>query len=494
MRKAQSFGASATSGMMWMSISALSSRALLFIMQIVLGFILDVRDYGTFAVVSVALTFVAGLQNAGVSKVLIQKQDQYQVLVRDYTDFSLYMGLIGACVLVAIGLIFGKFYRNPALFYVVGLSAISVPLTSLISIQFARFSIDLRFREMFAIDFYVAVTNIAVVLVSAYFGARYYSIGLGLVVSTIVRYLLNLRVPTLMPNFGLSMAKFLAILGQVRWLIITAFLTGLSQQGDYFVLGRAISAESLGYYYFGFQLTANIGQLLAQGIGNTLFPIFAAMKQDPRALNRAFIRASSVIHFACSALCLGAVGFAPWLMHFVWRGKWDMAIVTAVAIALTLPMRMLSPIGYVTLDSFGKWRLRTALLVLDASSMMLAALIGAYVDDLRGASIAVALQRLISGMVDFSFAVRVLGGRTGDIIAFAARAFMPFWLPAAALVVLNHTHPLLASDLHSAIFSALRTLAAIGIFTAMVYSIDRQLIKEVSGVLRKLVLRQVPAA
>src|SRR5258708_5164240 len=194
MSKTRSFGASATSGMMWMSISVLSSRALLFIMHIILRFILDVRDYGIFAVVSIALAFVAGLQNAGASKVLIQKQDQYQVLVKDYTDFALYMGLIGAGVLVAIGLIFGKFYRNSELFYVIGLSALAVPFTSLISIQFARFSIDLRFREMFAIDFYVAVTNAAVVIVSAYLGARFYSIGLGLVVSTIVRYLLNLRV------------------------------------------------------------------------------------------------------------------------------------------------------------------------------------------------------------------------------------------------------------------------------------------------------------
>jgi O-antigen/teichoic acid export membrane protein len=473
-----------------MSISVLLTRAMLFGMQIVLGFILDARDFSVFAVVSVAITFVAGLQNAGASKMLIQKQDQYQALVKDYTDFALYMGLIGACALAVLGLIFGKFYRNPELFYVVGLSALSVPFTSLISIQFARLSIDLRFRDVCMVDFYVAAMNAAVVLVSAYLGARYYSIGLGLVVSTILRYFLNRRLtPTLTASFGLSASGFLAILGRVKWLVITAFLTGLSQQGDYFVLGRAISAESLGYYYFGFQLTANIGQLLAQGIGNTLFPIFTAMKHDPQALNRAFLRASSVIHFACSVLCLGVVGFAPWLMHFVWRGKWDMAIVTAVAIAFTLPMRMLSPIGAVTLDSFGKWRLRTGLLVLDAGSMMLAALVGAYVDGLQGASIAVALQRLVSGMVDFFFAIRILGGRASDIVGFAARGFLPFWLPAAALLAVNHVQPMLFSDIHSAVFSALRTLAAIGIFTAMVYALDRQVIKEVFGVLRKLVLR-----
>jgi O-antigen/teichoic acid export membrane protein len=495
MIKAKSFSASATSGMVWMSISVLFTRATLFAMQIVLGFILDARDYSVFAVVSVALAFVAGLQNAGASKVLIQKQDQYQALVKDYTDFSLYMGLIGACMLVALGLVFGQFYRNSELFYVIGLSAVSVPFTSLISIQFARLSIDLRFRELCMIDFYVAAANVAVVLASAYLGAGYYSIGLGLVASTILRYFLNRRItPTLTASFRLSVPSFLAILGQVKWLIITAFLTGLAQQGAYFVLGRAISAESLGYFYFGFQITANIGQLLAQGIGSTLFPIFTAMKHDPQALNRAFLRAASVIHFACCVLCLGVVGFAPWLMHFVWHGKWDMAIATAVAIALTLPMRMLSPIGGVTLDSFGKWGLRTGLLVLDSGTMMVAALIGAHIDGLQGAAIGVALQRLFSGMVDFSFGVRILGGRTRDIVAFAGRAFIPFWLPAAALVALNDAQPMLVADLHSAVFSALRTAAAIGIFAAMVYAIDRQVILEVFGVLRNLVLKRTRAS
>jgi hypothetical protein len=148
----------------------------------------------------------------------------------------------------------------------------------------------------------------------------------------------------------------------------------------------------------------------------------------------------------------------------------------------------------VTLDSFGKWRLRTGLLVLDSGTMMLAALIGAHIDDLQGAAIAVALQRLFSGMVDFAFAVRILDGRTRDIVAFAARAFIPFWLPAAALIALNHAQPMLAADMHSAVFSALRTAAAIGIFAAMVFAIDRPVVKEVFGVLRNLVLKRTPAS
>jgi O-antigen/teichoic acid export membrane protein len=487
----KSFGASATSGMIWMSISVLLTKAMLFLMQFVLGFILDARDYSVFAIVSVALTFVVGLQNSGAAKVLVQRQEQYGSLVKDYTDFSLYMGLIGACVLVGLGFVFGQFYRNNQLVYVIALSALAVPTTSLISIQVSRLSIDLRFREMCYIDFTVALVQVAVVIGSALLGAHYYSIAIGLVASTLLRYALNRRImPTVSASFGLPWARFTSILGNVKWLIATAFLSGLSQQGDYFVLGRVFKPELLGYYYFGFQLTANVGQLLAQGIGSTLFPIFTAMKHDAKALSRAFLRSGSVINFACGILCLGVIGFAPWAMHFIWRGKWDMAIVTTVAIATTLPIRMLSPLGAVTIDSFARWKLRTGLLILDACTMMAAALIGAHIAGLTGASIAVASQRLLGGLIDFSCAVRVIGGRASDIVKFVAKAFLPFFVPAAALIFVNYSQPSMSPDLHDMGLTALRTLVALAAYGAIAYAFDRQVIAEVAALVRRTLLRR----
>jgi len=197
-----------------------------------------------------------------------------------------------------------------------------------------------------------------------------------------------------------------------------------------------------------------------------------------------------VIHFVCSLLCLGIVGFGPWLIHFIWRGKWDLAIVTAVAMALSLPMRMLSPLGTVALDSFGKWRLRTGLLILDSTTMMLAALIGASLADLTGASIAVAIQRFVSGLVDFSFANRVLGRGAAEIAGFAWRAFLPFLLPAAALVAWNVLHPVQVSSVMSALTSLGRTFAGIAVFGLIAYACDRRVIDEVLTVVRNLLFRK----
>jgi len=96
----------------------------------------------------------------------------------------------------------------------------------------------------------------------------------------------------------------------------------------------------------------------------------------------------------------------------------------------------------------------------------------------RGSDRRRAATLVSAAMVDFSFAVRILGGRAGEIAV----------LPPVVHAVLatrrsaygRESYAAIADvDIHSALFSALRTLAAIGIFTALVYSIDRPVIKEV---------------
>ncbi len=142
------------------------------------------------------------------------------------------------------------------------------------------------------------------------------------------------------------------------------------------------------------------------------------------------------------------------------------------------------------MDSVGKWRLRTALIVLDAGSMMLAALIGAYIDGLFGASIGVALQRFLSGLLDFSIGVHVTRGTALDIVKFSLRTFIPFWVPAVALVMIDRTQPLLASDFNAASISASRTLAALVVFAVLAYAMDRNVVSDVNNLIRRILFKR----
>ena len=110
-----------------------------------------------------------------------------------------------------------------------------------------------------------------------------------------------------------------------------------------------------------------------------------------------------------------------------------------------------------------------------------------------GASVGVALQRFLSGLLDFSIGVYVTRGTTLDIVKFSLRTFIPFWIPAVALVMVGRAHPLLTSDFHAALISASHTLAGIVAFAVLAYALDRSVISEVYSMIRRIVFKK-PAA
>jgi hypothetical protein len=89
-------------------------------------------------------------------------------------------------------------------------------------------------------------------------------------------------------------------------------------------------------------------------------------------------------------------------------------------------------------------------------------------------------------MMDFSVAIHFLDGKASDILRFAGRAFLPFWVPAAGLVAMHQMHPSASSDVHSAILPALQTVAAMALFAALAYALDRQVIAEAYALFGKM--------
>jgi len=96
--------------MAWVSIALIFAQALSLLSQIVLGSILPVEAYAVFGLAASALALVAGFQNPGVSKVLIQDHARFQELVPRYSAFAFQFGLIGMIVLIMIGFAFEAIY------------------------------------------------------------------------------------------------------------------------------------------------------------------------------------------------------------------------------------------------------------------------------------------------------------------------------------------------------------------------------------------------
>ncbi|MCK0195600.1 oligosaccharide flippase family protein [Ancylobacter sp. 6x-1] len=455
------------------------------IAQVVLGHLLSVETYAVFAAATVALTLVSGFQNAGVNKNLIQQQEHYDSLIGDFTVFSLYLGVVASAFLIINGMVLAWLYDMPHLVSVVAISAIALPITSLNWIYTAVLGIRLRFDRVSKNTILYSFAYYSLLMLFAYLGASYYSVAAATLLSVVIQHINHRTYIGWLPvNWRISRQRFFAIFVALRWTIIASFLMGLSQNGNFFALGHLLTSEELGYYFFGFMLTANASVLVFTAINQTLLPIFSKMKGDEVRLRLAFLRSSGVLNFLCSILCLGLIGVGPAAVHFIWGGKWDAAIFTSVVTAATFPIRIFTSIATVTLESRGRWRSRTLLLAFDAATVILFAAVGAWLAGLSGAALSVAIQRGVVGLITYPMVARVLGYKWRDVMIMIGKSVAPFALAAAVLFFGQPagSSPVGISDTAVA---AIETAGAILLYIAVTYVVSRETVMELPNLLRR---------
>ncbi|WP_117196272.1 oligosaccharide flippase family protein [Rhizobium terrae] len=425
----------AAKGMAWSSMTVILAKLMSVISQIILGYLLSVETYAVFAAATAALAFVSGFQNSGVGKVLIQRQDEFDDIAADFAGCAFYIGVVGAIVLVILGATLSASYNMPTLLPVLIISAVTVPIISVNALYTARQSIELKFRS---ISYYSILSNLiyyGFLISSAYLGAESFSVSLATLLSAIFVLIVYVRrLGTFHIAFRLSFSRFVKILGSLKWTILSSYVFGFTQSGDYLILGIFLDKQQLGQYYFGFMLAANVGILLSLSISQTLMPIFSKIKDDNDRLKRAFLRASEIVNFFSSIICIGFVALVPEVVRFLWQGKWDASIFVAVAMGATFPMRVLASMAAVVLEAQGRWVQRTVLLLYDAVGIMAFAAIGVMWDSITGAAVAVAAHRGITGLVSFPIAMKEIDFAFGDIGEYLLRTIFPF-VPVVAAVI-----------------------------------------------------------
>jgi len=413
--------------------SVAGSKVMSLVAQVILGYLFSAQTYGVFAAATAALVFATGLRNSGVSKLLIQQPEKFDELAPTYAGFAVLIGLVGTLLLVPAGFFLSLQNNMPTLGWVVMIASLSVPLSSLYSVAIARYSVELRYEERTANALILDAIYYAVLLIAAYIGAGEFSVASASVLS------LAFLLPPLLRRVHLkidvvgAISKFWKIAYEVRWTILAAYLFGLSKSGDYLVLGSFLEPGQLGIYYFGYMIVGNLSVLVSLAINQTLMPALANIRDDFLRLESAVTRSSGVVVVFSSFLSLGFIGLGGHVIHFIWNGKWDESIFVAMAIALTFPLRIMSQLGSVILESQGRWRTNSLFLLYDAAGLMVLAALGGMFGGVDGAAIGVAIHLGLTGLVVFPASLRNAGYGYRRAIGFTIKLAMPFVVSVGVL-------------------------------------------------------------
>ncbi len=420
-------------GMLWISVAVVISKGMSLITQVALGYLLSVEEFGVFALVAGIMAVSGGFQDPGLGKLLVQKQREFAKFFSLALFLSLLLSIFGGGVILVVAKLLNNNNEQGDYLNLLFLIALTMPLMSMSLIFKAKVSVDLRFKVISIADMVSAIGYGIAVVISALLGMGVYSFVIGIAVLNVFNFFYYFRTAKIKEIKKPDVKLIGEIWNALKWLVMGSLLVGVSLRGDYLILGELLTEDALGFYYFGFMLTANLGLLLSQGINGVLMPSFSAMRGDINRMLSAFSRASSILVLSAGLLCLLMVVFSPFLVTAIWSGKWDQAIPVAILMAVTLPLRMLSPLGGALLESLGSWKSRVVFLFVDAASLILSALAGGWLLGLEGAACAVAIQRGTFGLALFYRASYELGQKFTKTFFSVIKYYLPFLLTVSVI-------------------------------------------------------------
>jgi O-antigen/teichoic acid export membrane protein len=272
-----------------------------------------------------------------------------------------------------------------------------------------------------------------------------------------------------------------AILSRVKWLLLGALAFAMFSQGDYLVLGVLLDAETVGVYFFAFQLALQINQLLGPNLRIVLFPAMSRLIDEPDRLRAGLLRAVRVLSFLGAAAGVMLSVAAEPLIALVWQGRWAAAAVPTQIMAGFFAFRLLFGVLQSVTMARGRFASLAWLTMGLAAGLIVAVSLSAvFVGDAVAAAIAVGVFFLLGVSGALWLTVRDLGVSAAELAVCVALPWGACMLAGGGAIAVQST---LLVDAHGLI----RLIVPSAMYAATMFVVVRgtmpRLLNELVGVL-----------
>lgn len=454
-----------TTGMLWATFGTLASKSASLAAQLVLGWVLSKEDFALFAIAISWSTIILALRNGGTQRLLIQQTSKYEECATVFFKIALIFNGFGFLLLALAAPALSALYDSPELTLMLWIIALSLPLSTASMVFQAKLSSDLSFQKLTQLNIWSAILRHGSMAAFALIGLGPLSFVLPLLVIALFETLGGWYLVGKWPaDVPLTWQQMRVVLRDSRWIMLTTLAGILAINGDYLAISLLQSKETLGVYYFGFQLTFSIALLFTNGVEAVMMPAFSRLDHDQERQKIAFFKAVRTLTVGATLICFAMFICAGALVHGLWGGKWDSAIPVVQLLALSLPIKMVMPLGRSLMEGRGEWRLVSALLLADGVGTVLAGGFGAWLGGVTSIAGVVSVYNFVFGMFFCGFITRRIGGRMGAAFGPMLYAFMLGILSLLATSLLTH---LVAADNSSLWQAAGLVLMYVGIYVGM---------------------------
>ncbi len=411
-------GSLAATGMVWATIGTIASKLASLSAQLVLGWVLSTEDFALYAIAISWSTIILALRNAGTQRFLIQKgSGGYDEFASICFKIALLFNGIGFVLLAIAAPALSHLYESTSLNTIIWIIALALPLNTASLVFQAKLSSDMSFGKLTQINIWSAILRHGSMTAFALAGLGPLSFVLPLILIAVFETVAGWYSIGAWPsNRRLTWPAMRDVLRDSRWVMVTSLAGILVMNGDYLAISLLQNKETLGIYYFGFQLSFSLAALFTNGVEAVMMPAFSRLHHDQERQKMAFFKAARILMLGATLACFALVLAATPLIHGLWGGKWDRAIPVVQLLALSLPVKLVVPLCRSLIEGRGEWKFVSKLLLADGIGTLIAGGLGAWLGGLMTIAAVVSGYNLVLGLIFCGVVTKRIGGRLGDMV------------------------------------------------------------------------------
>ncbi|MFD2248000.1 lipopolysaccharide biosynthesis protein [Pontibacter ruber] len=324
------------SGIKWNTISVVATRSTDFVVKLILARLLLPDAYGIVGMAMIIIGFLQVVSDMGLFNALVQKKEDELTEVRYSSAFWFLLALATAFISLFYFFIspYGAaFYKEPRLVPVLNALSIYLFFNILTIIPRVILTKKLDFNNLVRITIAGTVVSSITAIALAILGFGVWSLVLKSILGSFIIFISYWIKVGWRPKFVFQGSSLTNLAGYSTYTQINNILFFFRNNIDYLIVGKLMSAHTLGIYTLAFTLSETLRGQLYSIFNKVFFPVYSKIQDDREQIKYYYLRVmtlSATITFPVSVLF---IGLAEDLIQYLFGSNW---------IEAAAPLRVLS--------------------------------------------------------------------------------------------------------------------------------------------------------
>ncbi|HNZ36494.1 MAG TPA: lipopolysaccharide biosynthesis protein [Candidatus Marinimicrobia bacterium] len=414
----------AKSGVRWVGIGQVGYRLLSIASSIVLARLLMPDDFGVIALARLVLGFVMLLSAWGIDASIIVEEKRPKQIAN--VAFWINFGIMLVLGLLVIGISpwVKKFYDTPVLQPILIWMGLGLIFQSFELVPRTILNRDLNYKYLTIINLSIEIFTQLLVILLAIFGCGVWSLVIPQILASPLRAIPYWIKTKWRPSLYIEKADIKQVLSFGKSILGAELIRYLNTNTDYFLIGKLLSKDKLGYYSFAFNLANWPVENIVKVINTVSLPTLAKVQSDLAEMRRLFLRMTEMVSLVTFPIFGVLVGITYELLVVIFGTKWIPAVRPLQVIVIYGIMRSLfSPAGRIFLIQ-KKTHYMFFINLAQFPFLVVAVWLGIRKAEIIGAAVGVTIVLSIGGLITIIVVSKMLKMKITEFIRTISPGFL----------------------------------------------------------------------